>query len=136
MITATSIDGAAFMKLLMAQLTHQNPMDPVSNSDMLMQISQLATVEGINKMVTNLEASQIYQLATVEGIERMGASFMDVLKFAELSSGVGLVGREVEYTYDDVVDSGIVDSVSMSDAGIRLMIDGNAVELDNVTQVF
>lgn len=44
----------AFLKLLVTQLTNQDPLQPQDQSQMLAQLAQFSTVEGVN----NLAASQ------------------------------------------------------------------------------
>ena len=39
-----------FLKLLMAQMNHQDPLQPTDSAQMLCQLAQFANVEGINKL--------------------------------------------------------------------------------------
>ena len=45
-----SMGQDTFLKLLMAQMTHQDPMQPTDSAQMLSQLAQFANVEGINKL--------------------------------------------------------------------------------------
>jgi flagellar basal-body rod modification protein FlgD len=118
-VATTSVLGAGaqqdmFMNLLIAQLQNQNPMDPMSNSEMVSQMAQLASVDSLN---------------------RLNLAFRDVLKLQALMSGTELVGRQVEYTYGDSVRSGTVQSVTAGSAGVTMCIGGVDVPLDNVLTV-
>ena len=103
-----------FMKLFLAQLQNQDPEEPMSNAEMVTQLAQLTTLDVMNKL--NL-------------------SFKDVLKVQTLLSGTALIGREVEYTEDDTVHSGKVESVAVSSDAVKLTVDGEEVDLGSITRV-
>jgi len=55
-----SLDQADFMRLMTTQLQHQDPLKPMDNSQMVAQMAQLSTVQGIdqlNKTVIGLRES-------------------------------------------------------------------------------
>ena len=119
-------DSDMFLQLLIEQLKNQNPMDPIDNSDMVAQVAQLATIEGMDKL---------------------NASFADVLKLQEFSSGTDMIGREVEFWQGDSVCLGTVQALSNygDGEGVRLMVEpsggteGSAVtpvRLDDVLKVY
>jgi flagellar basal-body rod modification protein FlgD len=63
-----------FLKLLVAQLNNQDPMNPMDNAQMTSQMAQINTVTGINKlnetmsnMVSQLLSTQILQSASMVG---------------------------------------------------------------------
>lgn len=118
-IETTGMLGAAmqqdmFMRLLITQLQNQNPMDPMSNSEMVSQMAQLTTLDGINEL---------------------NASFREVLKLQQLSSGAQLVGREVEYMDGFLAQWGLVESIATRGDTIKLVINGNEIGLDSVIRV-
>jgi len=54
------LDQADFMRLMTTQLRHQDPLKPMDNSQMVAQMAQLSTVQGIdelNKTVNGLHAA-------------------------------------------------------------------------------
>jgi flagellar basal-body rod modification protein FlgD len=51
---AASIDTNQFLTLLMAQLTNQNPLEPLKDSEMLSQFAQLNSVEELRSIHTLL----------------------------------------------------------------------------------
>jgi len=54
---ASSLDANQFMTLLMAQLTHQNPLEPLKDSEMLSQFAQLNSVQELSSIRTLLTAA-------------------------------------------------------------------------------
>lgn len=47
---AEASDKDMFLKLMLAQMKNQNPLDPQDGSEFLAQLAQFSTVEGINKI--------------------------------------------------------------------------------------
>ncbi|MES9975035.1 MAG: flagellar hook capping FlgD N-terminal domain-containing protein, partial [Candidatus Thiodiazotropha sp.] len=63
-----------FMQLLVTELTHQDPFKPMENSEMATQVSQFATVSGIddlnnsfNELRSALTSDQALQAANLVG---------------------------------------------------------------------
>jgi flagellar basal-body rod modification protein FlgD len=60
-IGKTSLDQVDFLKLFVAQLKFQDPMQPMDNYQMASQMAQFSMVEGLNRMtesIKNMETSQ------------------------------------------------------------------------------
>jgi flagellar hook assembly protein FlgD len=55
-----SMDQQMFLKLLVTELTNQDPLNPQDQKEFMAQLAQFSTVEGIN----NLQATQKQQQAT------------------------------------------------------------------------
>lgn len=72
-----ALDQADFMRLMTTQLQHQDPLKPMDNSQMVAQMAQLSTVQGIN----NLNS-------TVQG-------FQQSMSGDQILRGAALVGHEV-----------------------------------------
>ena len=76
--TASSANQAAsedrFLKLLVAQLSNQDPMNPMDNAQMTSQMAQISTVSGIEKLNTTVEAlnGQFVQMQAVQGAGLVG----------------------------------------------------------------
>jgi flagellar basal-body rod modification protein FlgD len=86
-----------FMELLVTELTHQDPFKPMENSEMATQVSQFATVSGIddlndsfNELKSSLTSDQALQAATLVGREVLVESGV-----GNLSSGEPLQGSVV-----------------------------------------
>ncbi|MCS6786592.1 MAG: flagellar hook assembly protein FlgD [Thiobacillaceae bacterium] len=66
--------GQRFLQLLVAQLKNQDPLNPLDNAQMTLQLAQMSTVEGINRLNAGLDAlldsqraSQALQTAALIG---------------------------------------------------------------------
>ena len=75
-VSATSSDGAQdrFLKLLVAQLNNQDPMNPMDNAEMTSQIAQINTVTGIQQLNSTVKdmASQFASLQMLQGSAMVG----------------------------------------------------------------
>lgn len=98
-------DRDQFMTLLLEQMTHQNPLEPMSSQEMMQQMVGIETVDRIQSLETQIKAmnqSMTWQSA-------------------------GLVGREVELqnTEDPTHPiSGLVERVRVKDNKVSLVING------------
>ena len=67
----TGLMATQFMQILMAEITHQDPLEPMSNSEMLTQFSQLNSLQELQQIhaaLTNAASSnQAAYLATLIG---------------------------------------------------------------------
>ncbi len=63
-----------FMKLLVAQLNNQDPMNPMDNAQMTSQIAQINTVSGINQLNDTVKSlsSQFASMQTMQGTTMIG----------------------------------------------------------------
>ncbi|VTT97916.1 Marine sediment metagenome DNA, contig: S01H1_L05777 OS=marine sediment metagenome GN=S01H1_14598 PE=4 SV=1: FlgD [Gemmataceae bacterium] len=112
----SGVDQNQFLTLLVTQLKNQDPFNPVSSDDFLGQITSLNTLQGITTL---------------------NASFSEVLKLQQLTQGVGLIGKQVEYAppAGGPAASGTVESVAVQDGKYVLDIGGNQVGLDQILSV-
>jgi flagellar basal-body rod modification protein FlgD len=103
----------AFLKLLVTQLTNQDPLQPQDNSQFLAQLAQFSTVEGI----TNLQTSQTHQQAA----NLLGKSVYAMVTANNASTPV----------------SGKVTAVRWDTDGVHLAVEGSTadVKLDDVQQI-
>lgn len=93
-----------FLKLLIGQLQHQDPMNPGDPSEQMGQMTQFSILE----QLTNLSQSQ--QAAAANDYDQQA---------------IALIGKTVTYTRADGTSvSGLVQQVSFSPAGPTLTIDG------------
>jgi flagellar basal-body rod modification protein FlgD len=95
-----------FLKLLVAQMQNQDPMNPLDNAQVTSQMAQINTVSGIdklNKTVAGLN-SQLVQLQALQGVTLVGHDVTvagDRLSVAD-GSGVGVGGFELSGAADNV----------------------------------
>lgn len=83
-----------FMNLLVTELTNQDPTKPMENTELATQISQFATVSGIDDLNSsfgdfsdNMLANQTIQAASLVGHEVMIESYLGVLPSGGSLSG-------------------------------------------------
>ncbi len=68
-------DKEMFLKLLVAQLSHQDPLNPVEDKEFIAQLAQFTQVEELQKMNTNMEGlvSAYDQQQLVSAVNLIGA---------------------------------------------------------------
>lgn len=105
-----------FLKLLTAQLQHQDPLQPTGDAEFMGQMAQFSTLE----QVTNL-AKATESLAGVMQAQR----------------SVGLIGHSVTYLDgNDIPTEGVVDKVQIVEGVARLTIGGrDGIDPSAVTEV-
>ena len=106
---AASLGKDDFLKLFVAQLQHQDPMNPMEDSDFMGQMAQFSTLE----QITNVASAN------------------------EMSQSLGLLGKTVTYVDKDrVTHTGVVQAVDTKGGAARLTVDGvTDVDPITVTQV-
>ena len=89
-----------FLKLMLTQIKHQDPMKPMENGDFIGQMAQFSTVSGIGKMQESLDAlsgaygsSQTLQASELVGREIMIDGTTLVLDAAADGGSAGASGR-------------------------------------------
>jgi len=110
----TELDQNAFMKLLLEQLKHQDPMSPMDNSQFIQQTSMMTMVEKLTKMAALMEESNssLLSLREYEGLIGKTASYEKETR----DDLTGEVTRELK--------TGIIRSVKMERGKIYFLIDG------------
>lgn len=53
-----TLDTEAFMRLMVAQLSNQNPLQPMDDTQFYAQMAQLGTVQGIDNMQKSMQVSE------------------------------------------------------------------------------
>ena len=105
----------AFLKLLVAQLKYQNPMEPTDGTQLLQQTAQFTQVETL---------------------QAMAAAQQQLAGLTQFSLAVGLADKTVTaYTAEGDRITGPVDGVRFTADGPQLQIDQSWVPLDNVLEV-
>ena len=110
-----SIGVQDFTKMLVAELKNQDPMEPMKNSDMLQQISQIRAIASNDQLSTTLQSVLLGQNVATAG-NLIGRSV------------TGLDGNGNRLT-------GKVSSVSISGGSAVLNVGSSTIDLKNVTQI-
>ncbi len=120
---STELDSNAFMRLMLEQLKHQDPLSPMDNNQFIQQTSMMTMVEKMTSMEKILEESN--------------NSFLTLEKYE------GLVGRTA--TYDKVIvdeitgeksheeKTGTISSVNVQDGKIYFQIGDDLVARDQIS---
>lgn len=58
--TTNAFDTDTFMKLLLAELKNQDPLEPMKNSEMLGQMAQLNSLQQLTSISSNIETMKDY----------------------------------------------------------------------------
>jgi flagellar basal-body rod modification protein FlgD len=104
-----------FLKLLVAQMTSQDPINPMDNQDMLTQMVQFSTLQGNNTMQTALTRLQSDQ---------------------SLLQANALLGRQVSLQVDDhTVTQGVVSAVDVSSGTAQIVVNGALFDLSQVLAI-
>lgn len=102
-----------FLRLLTTQLSNQDPLAPQDQSQMLAQLAQFATVEGVNNVVSSQKGLQAANL---------------------LGKTVALMNN----ANPPALINGKVTSVNLSTSGAKVNLDNTSDQysIDNVQQVY
>src|SRR4051794_8575562 len=105
-----------FLKLFVAQLSHQDPMNPMNDQDMMGQMASFSQLE----QITNMAAAN----------ESIAASMSS-------TSAVGLIGRTVTWVDKDKLShTGTVEKVTVTDGKPSLTVAGtDGVDPATIAQV-
>lgn len=116
----SSLGKDEFLKILMAQLQNQDPLNPMEDKEFIAQMAQFSTLEQTTNMASMLEKFINSQTQNDS-----------ILKYSEM------IGKKIEWkTSDAEISSGIVKSIKQSESGIVLELeDGIEVSSDLVTKV-
>ena len=105
-----------FLKLFVAQLQMQDPMNPMKDQDFMGQMASFSTLEQVSNLA---KANEVIAANLTQ------------------SHAVGLIGRTVTYTgEDDVEKTGVVEKVSTRDGATVLTVNGTeGVDPATITQI-
>ncbi len=86
---ATSADR--FLKLLVAQMQNQDPLNPMDNAQVTSQMAQINTVSGIDKLNTTVQGlqSQFVQMQALQGATLVGHDVVVAGNKLDFSDGAG-----------------------------------------------
>ncbi|MBN1943982.1 MAG: hypothetical protein JW849_11875 [Phycisphaerae bacterium] len=115
-ISSTNL-RADFMNLLVTQMKYQNPLDPMKNEELTMQLATLSQLQAT---------------------EEISTKFSTLLQNFELTEGGKLIGRVVEFIPDELGEriSGLVSGATVKDGVVTLTVGPYSVKLDDVLGVW
>lgn len=105
-LTGSSAAGGAerFLKLLVAQMQNQDPLNPMDNAQVTSQMAQISTVTGIEKLNGSVEGltSQFMQMQALQGASLVGRDVIVPGNVLDIDEGVGQGGFELTSAADAV----------------------------------
>lgn len=113
---SSALSKMDFLTLLTTQLRYQDPTSPTDQEAMLGQISQMSMVESM---------------------QEMKASFSQMLKLQEISQGVNLVGKNVEFFDADSgnLDRGKVSEITMNQGKLSARVGDRLVDINLIKSI-
>lgn len=102
-----------FMKILIAQLTHQDPTEPMRDTEFIAQMAQFSTLEQITKMTQD---------------------FNKLAGILSSSQALGLLGKTVELFDGEKIISGIVEEVSGRETPM-VLVNGKYYDFERVEKI-
>jgi flagellar basal-body rod modification protein FlgD len=93
-----------FLKLLVAQMQNQDPLNPMDNAQVTSQMAQISTVNGIQQLNTTVEglSGQFVQMQALQGAALVGHDVVVPGKTLDIADGVGQGGFELASPADAV----------------------------------
>jgi len=111
--TSTVLDKNDFLKILITQLTHQDPTQPMDDKAFIAQMAQFSSLE----QMTNMS----------EGLSK-------VANLVAKSQAVALLGNVVEIADGGQTVSGVVDAVTSGDLP-QLLVNGQYYDASQVQKI-
>ena len=103
-----------FLKILMAQMTNQDPTSPMDNTQFIAQMAQFSSLEQMTNMSTNFE-----KLASM----------------VSSSEAQSLLGRTVEIDLGDTTTKGVVEGATRN-SNPQIQVNGMFYDMNKVKSVY
>lgn len=113
-VAQKSLGQSDFLKLLTTQMSNQDPMNPISDTDQIAQLAQFSALQSMNSVASELA----YLRADTQ-----------------LSAASSLIGRQVTATTTSGSVTGTVDSVQADSSHVYVNIGGTQYEYSKITKV-
>jgi flagellar basal-body rod modification protein FlgD len=124
-MAVTSVSGVAgsavnkdeFLRLFVAQLKNQSPLDPLKGHEFIAQLAQFSSVEQLTKLNT---------------------SFADEFKFQQLLGGGVLVGKYATYVDTTLggIGGGIIQGSKIAGDTTSVIINNKEIPISDLTGIF
>ncbi|SDC86296.1 flagellar basal-body rod modification protein FlgD [Paenibacillus sp. UNCCL117] len=114
---ANNLGKDQFLKILITQLKHQDPTQPLQDKEFIAQMAQFTSVEQLTNM----------------------AGEMKLLR-QSLGFASGLIGKEINWTYEDKdgtshTRTGVVESITVKQGEQFAKVNGEDIALENISQI-
>jgi flagellar basal-body rod modification protein FlgD len=112
--TGQNLGKEDFLKLLLAQLTHQDPSAPMEDKEFIAQMAQFSSLE----QMTN-----------------MAADFAKMARMLKVTEASGSLGKSVEINLEDNTIQGVVRAVTREEAP-QVLVNGRFYDWEQVGIVY
>jgi flagellar basal-body rod modification protein FlgD len=116
--TTDIFSSEGFLKLLATQISSQNPLDPMKDTEFVAQMASFSQLEQTTNMAANIKA---------------------LTMSSQLSQGAALIGRSVTYQPANGTDpvTGVVQSLTVGSGGrsLNLVVGGVSVDMSQVSGI-
>ncbi|MGR3301206.1 MAG: flagellar hook assembly protein FlgD [Candidatus Scalindua sp.] len=115
--SAAIVSKDEFLKLFVAQLKNQSPLDPLKGHEFIAQLAQFSTVEQLTSLNT---------------------SFANEFKFQQLLGGGDLIGRSATYvdTAFGGAGQGVIQGSKISNGITTVTINNQDIPISDLTGIF
>jgi flagellar basal-body rod modification protein FlgD len=104
-----------FLKLLIAELQNQDPLNPMDNAQMIQQVSEIRSIVASDKLTDTLSGVQLGQA---------------------IASASSMLGKTVNGISDASQDTeGVVERVTVVDGVPKLHVGGQQIDLKNIREI-
>ncbi len=102
--TEAEAQSERFLKLLVAQLNNQDPMNPMDNAQMTSQMAQINTVSGINQLNDTVKtlSSQFSDMQVLQGSTMVGKGVLLTSNTLSIKSGTASGAVDLDSQADKV----------------------------------
>jgi flagellar basal-body rod modification protein FlgD len=133
--STTSLGKDDFLKLLLAQMQNQDPLNPADETQFVAELAQFSSLEQMSEMNTNLDNLVTSNAATTDSINKaMTVNYMGKTINAEVSDIVfdGSSSVDLNFNVDTAFTSGTL-KISNSDGDVIRTINLNSTEAGYTT---
>jgi flagellar basal-body rod modification protein FlgD len=116
-VASSAVNKDEFLKLFVAQLKNQSPLDPLKGHEFVAQLAQFSSVEQLTSLNT---------------------SFEEEFKFQQLLAGGVLTGKYATYVDTALggIGGGIIQGSQMSGDTTFVLIDNKEIPITDLTGIF
>ena len=110
-----SISRDQFLKILVSELTSQDPLEPMSNNDFIQQLVGLQSLEQTANLTDSLSSFE---------------------RFMQMSSGSTMIGKSVKgLAANGEQVQGVVTKVVMENGTVNVVVGSQKVPVDSITEI-
>ncbi|MDR1787509.1 MAG: flagellar hook assembly protein FlgD [Treponema sp.] len=103
-----------FLKILITQLSYQDPTAPMEDKEFIAQMAQFTSLEQMNNMA---------------------ADFAKMTRIFKASEAAGALGKAVDLVVNDQTQSGVVRAITRGEVP-QILVNGSYYDWDTVTRVY